>query len=132
MARILFVDDEPLIREEAVQLLRRDGHKVVHASNGREAIRMLDTVPVDLVVMDVVMPQQDGLETIAEIRERDDEMRNVKILSISNGGASCDPSMHLKSADLFGANRVLPKPFCLAELRAAIDELIGDSPAAAR
>lgn len=128
MARILFVDDEPSIREEAVQLLRRDGHKVVQANNGREAMRMLETVPIDLVILDVVMPKQDGLETIAEIRRLDEGAKNVKIITISNGAGSRDPSAYLKYSELLGSDGVLPKPFSLAELREAIANLLDGSP----
>lgn len=127
MARILFVDDEPLIREEAVQTLLRDGHKVVQASDGREAMKMLETVPVDIVILDIVMPNQDGLETIAQIRELGDETRNVKIITISNGGAMGNSAKYLAWAESFGADRVLPKPFSLPELRAAIDEIVAES-----
>lgn len=127
MARILFVDDEPLIREEAVQTLLRDGHKVIQASDGREAMKMLETVPVDIVILDIVMPNQDGLETIAQIRELGDETRNVKIITISNGGTMGDSAKYLGWAKSFGADRVLPKPFSLPELRAAIDEIVAES-----
>lgn len=127
MARILFVDDEPLIREEAVQVLLRDGHKVIEASDGREAIKMLETVPVDIVILDIVMPNQDGLETIEQIRRLDGDARNVKIISTSNGGTMPDSSTYLQWAESFGADRVLPKPFSLSELRAAIDEITTES-----
>jgi len=124
MARILFVDDEPLIREEAVQLLIRDGHDVVQASDGREAMKMLKSRPIDIVILDVVMPNQDGLETIKEIRRLNDAAKNVKIITISSGGTYRDPATYLKYAEVFGADCVLPKPFCLDELRAAIGDLV--------
>lgn len=127
MARILFVDDEPLIREEAVQVLLRDGHKVVQASDGREAMRMLETVPVDIVILDILMPNQDGLETIAQIRELNDDGKDVKIISISNGGNLKKKTAYLEWAKSFGADRVLPKPFSLSELRAAIDDITSES-----
>jgi CheY-like chemotaxis protein len=126
MARILFVDDEPSIREEAVQLLRRDGHKVVEATNGREAMRMLETVPID-----VVMPKQDGFETISEIRRLDDEARNVKIITISNGAGARDRATYLNYAQSLGADSVLPKPFSLSELREALTNILGEAPEAA-
>lgn len=127
MARILFVDDEPLIREEAVQVLLRDGHKVVQASDGREAMRMLETVPVDIVILDIIMPNQDGLETIAQIRELNDDGKDVKIISISSGGSRKKTRDYLEWAKSFGADRVLPKPFSLPELREAINEIIAES-----
>jgi CheY-like chemotaxis protein len=131
MARILFVDDEPSIREEAVQLLRRDGHKVVEATNGREAMRMLETVPIDVVILDVVMPKQDGFETISEIRRLDDEARNVKIITISNGAGARDRATYLNYAQSLGADSVLPKPFSLSELREALTNILGEAPEAA-
>lgn len=128
MARILFVDDEPSIREEAVQLLRRDGHEVAQASNGLEAVKMLEAIPIDVVILDVVMPKQDGFETIAEIRRLDDDARNVKIITISNGAGTRDRSTYLNYALSIGADCVLPKPFSLPELRESLASLLGGLP----
>ena len=64
MANILIVDDDPTIQLIAGELLRADGHDVVNAGDGVEALKALVTIPADLVVLDMLMPNMDGLETI--------------------------------------------------------------------
>jgi DNA-binding response OmpR family regulator len=124
MARILFVDDEPLIRSEAAELLSLDGHDVLHAENGAQAVDILCENDVDLMILDMMMPEQDGIETIKEIRSGSAPMNQTKILAISSGGQWIDPGLFLRNAALLGANEVLPKPFSLEELRARIKSLL--------
>lgn len=68
MARILVVDDEPMVREVVRELLARQGHEVVAASCGEEAITANRRYPYDLAIVDLLMPGKDGIETIAAIR----------------------------------------------------------------
>src|SRR5919202_6150767 len=71
-ARVLVVDDEPDIRQLVAHLLRRAGHEVTEADNGRAALRSLHTSPPDLVVLDVSMPELDGWQTLERIRDLSD------------------------------------------------------------
>ncbi|RMG41798.1 MAG: response regulator [Planctomycetota bacterium] len=68
MARILVVDDSPMERRLAGALLKRAGHEPVPACDGREALEKVRLVPIDVVLVDLVMPGMDGLELLAEIR----------------------------------------------------------------
>jgi len=124
MAKILFVDDEPLIRTEAAELLALEGHEVLHAANGLDAMDMLHEHQVDLMILDMMMPEQDGLETIKEVRAEAFPINQTKILAISNGGKWIDPELYLRTSAKLGANEVLPKPFSLEELRARIKLLL--------
>ena len=124
MAKILFVDDEPLIRSEAAELLSMDGHEILHAGNGLDALDLLRDHQVDLMVLDMMMPELNGLETIKEIRGEEFPINQVKILAISNGGNSFDPQLILKSSKGMGANDVLPKPFSFEELQGKISILL--------
>lgn len=69
MARILVVDDEDVVRSLLKTILKHDGHEVVEARDGGEAIEIHRERPADLVLVDLVMPKKHGLDTILEMRE---------------------------------------------------------------
>lgn len=106
MAIIVIVDDDPTIRLIAGEMLRHEDYAVVEASDGIEALGVLAILPVDLVVLDMLMPNMDGLETIAELKKSHPD---VRILAISSGG-QMDRGMLLRTALAFGADEALPKP----------------------
>ena len=83
MARILVVDDEEGIRTLLRNILVREGHHVTTAADGVEALQVVDTQPVDLVITDLIMPEKEGVETISELRKR---FPAVKIIAMSGGG----------------------------------------------
>ena len=68
MASILVIDDERHIRDLLRKVLEGAGHTVKEASNGRDAMRIWRESPVDLIITDILMPEQDGLEFIRELR----------------------------------------------------------------
>ena len=106
MAIIVIVDDDPTIRMIAGEMLRHEDYAVVEASDGNEALGVVAILPVDLVVLDMLMPNKDGLETIAELKVTHPD---VRILAISSGG-QMDKEMLLRTALAFGADEALPKP----------------------
>lgn len=112
MARVLIVDDDPLVRETIVLMAARANHDVVEAENGAVALQRYRSAPADVVVMDVLMPVMEGIETIRALRERDPA---VKIIAIS-GSRRHDASRYLKYARDLGADAVLAKPFQAREL----------------
>jgi CheY-like chemotaxis protein len=106
MAIIVIVDDDPTIRLIAGEMLRHEDYAVVEASDGDEALGVVAILPVDLVVLDMLMPNKDGLETISELKV---SYPGVRILAISSGG-QMDSGMLLRTALAFGADEALPKP----------------------
>jgi DNA-binding NtrC family response regulator len=70
MARILVVDDEPGLREFVHVVLEQEGHEVEEAKDGNEALAACDRKPVDLALVDLIMPGKDGVRTIEELRVR--------------------------------------------------------------
>lgn len=120
MASVLVVDDEPSIRELLRHILERDGHLVTEAENGRKAVRALRDGGVDLVITDIIMPEQEGMETIAEIRRLRPE---VKIIAISGGGLRLSMDF-LPMAERLGADLTIEKPFKPASIAAAVAELL--------
>jgi len=120
MTRILVIDDEKPIRALLRQMLERTGYEVTEASDGKKAMTILREEPADLVITDILMPDQEGLQTIRELRRDHPE---IKIIAISGGGA-VGPETYLQMARRFGADRTLTKPFGLDKLLEIISELI--------
>ena len=119
MARILVIDDEPDMRVLLEQTLKAAGHEVILAADGREGVERYCTRPADLVITDLHMPNQEGLETIAELRRRFPE---VAIIAMSGKAAALTM---LSIAQKFGAIGILHKPFLTEELIAAVGKALG-------
>ena len=122
MASILVVDDEEQFRKMLKQLLEEEGHSVFEASNGDEALAHYRRQPTDLIILDVFMPEKEGLETIQEIRC---EYPDAKIIAISGGGKQ-GILMYLHYSKEFGADKTLAKPFDPPELFELIQELLNE------
>ena len=82
MKKILVVDDEILNREIIKRVLKKEGFCAVEAKNGKEALEILKTQQIDLVLMDIMMPVMDGFEAIKAIKE-DSYFDNLPIIVIS-------------------------------------------------
>jgi CheY-like chemotaxis protein len=130
MANILIVDDDPTVRMIAGEILTTAGHQVAEAGDGDEALRKVAATPFDLVVLDMLMPNKDGLETIAELRGRRPRM---KVLAISSGGRM-EAGQLLRMALVFGADETMAKPLRSDALTEAVSRLLSmpktDTPAA--
>lgn len=120
MPTILLVDDDDAFRRVAVLVLQRAGYRVDEARNGAQAVHECFSQPPDLVILDLIMPEQEGLETIIELREMDSRL---PILAISGGGRNT-PEDYLAMAQKLGANQVLAKPFKGEELLQAVSEVL--------
>ena len=96
------------------------GYTVVDAENGRKGIRKQREEPVDLVITDLIMPEQEGLETITLLKR---EFPEVKIVAISGGGR-IGPEAYLPTAQELGADLVFSKPFDVKEFVTAMRELL--------
>ena len=114
MSRILVVDDEAVVRELTVEVLRRAGYKPHGVPSARQALELLDHESFDLVISDVVMPEMTGVEFLYELRERRPELPVVLMT-----GGSKEPERATKAVEI-GACGLLYKPFSHAELNAAV------------
>lgn len=112
--QILIVDDEPAVVEVVGLYLRREGYEVVTAANGREALHFIHTQRPTLVVLDLMLPEVDGLEIIRRLREIEGEDIPVVVLS-----ARRQETDRIYGLEL-GADDYLTKPFSPAELVARV------------
>ena len=120
MERILIVDDDHETRVVLEEILRRAGYSVSVALGGSDAVRCWRTERIDLAVIDIWMPEKDGLETMMEIRRI---TPNAKIIAMS-GVKTAGPMDPLALAARAGARQTLRKPFLGEELLHAISDLL--------
>ena len=119
-ATILITDDDPTLRAIGAELLGGEGYRVLEAEDGDEALRLIGEEQVDLLILDMLMPNKDGLETIMELRRSGSA---VRILAISSGG-SMDIDTLLRSAMIFGADRIMSKPLPISSFATTIAEML--------
>ena len=126
MPRILVVDDDDSFRKMLRLTLVKLGHEVREARNGLEAVTLYEEEPADLMITDIIMPEQDGLETIRLMRRAHP---SLKIIAMSGGGR-VNATDYLKIANSMKANRVLAKPFKIEEIAAILSDLLSEPKAA--
>lgn len=114
--RILVVDDEPTVREVVAQYLRRDGHEVIEAADGDEALRYLEEHLPDLVVLDRMLPGLDGLDVLRAVRERGD----TPVILLT---ALADEHERITGLEE-GADDYVVKPFSPRELAARVNGVL--------
>ncbi|MCO6431739.1 MAG: sigma-54-dependent Fis family transcriptional regulator [Deltaproteobacteria bacterium] len=117
--RVLIVDDEAGIRD-SLSLLLKNNFEVTTAKDGEEALEILDAVDPDLVLLDVLMPRLDGLETLKRMREKNNALPIV-MLTATNTVKSAVAAMK------YGARDYLNKPFDVEELTSLIISLLDRS-----
>ncbi|MCC2686860.1 MAG: DNA-binding response regulator [Paenibacillaceae bacterium] len=116
MTKILVIDDEQNIRELIGLYLRKEGYEVEEAGDGLEALELLKTVRVDLIVLDIMMPKMDGWELCRELRQTSD----TPLLMVTAKG---EPGQVIKGFEL-GTDDYLVKPFDPMELVMRVKALI--------
>lgn len=120
MARILIIDDDQQVLKLFVSFLTREGHEVVTAEDGKRGIKLLTDQQFDLVITDIIMPEQDGLEVLMWLRKQPDR---PKIIAVTGGSVSIDQELLLKTAG-FTADIAIPKPVNYSTLTGAVRELL--------
>jgi CheY-like chemotaxis protein len=107
MSSILIVDDEVSVRRFLRTVLESGRHEVLEANNGKEALDLVHEKTFDLLIIDLVMPVQEGLETIGVLRR---EGARVKIIAMSGELAGFGAELLLKMAEFLGADATMLKP----------------------
>src|SRR5213083_1181547 len=102
--RVMIVDDEEVLRDVLEVVLRREGFDVVLAASGEEALNLLDTEDVDLIILDVMLPGISGIDTLRAIRIANPNLPVVVITAFSSIYGAIEARKH-------GAFHYIPKPF---------------------
>ncbi len=123
MAKILVVDDEPNIREVVSLYLRQEGHAVVPAADGEEALGLYRQELPDLVILDLILPKVDGLEVCRRMQAE----RRVPLIMLTARGAEADRALGLDA----GADDYVVKPFRPRELMVRVSALLRETEARA-
>ena len=118
--KVLVIDDEPAVRYALTRILESNGFEVTTAPDGLRGMVQFRSCRPDLVITDLIMPEQEGMQTIQQLRQADP---GVKILAISGGGRLVNIDF-LQVALHLGADGVLAKPFDSQELLLTVRRLL--------
>ena len=118
--KILIIDDEKAIRMALTDCFQKEGFDTFEASNGNEALHIVDTQQPELIILDVMMPGISGIEVCRDLRD-DPKTRGIKIIMLSARGQEKEKEEGLKA----GADRYITKPFDYVELMKVVEELLG-------
>src|SRR5215218_7903299 len=113
---ILLVDDEDAVRKVLAFPLERDGYEVIQAADGEEALEQFSQQPVDLVVLDIMLPRLDGLEVCKRLRATS----TVPIIMLTARDDELDKVIGLE----LGADDYITKPFSIREFRSRVRALL--------
>jgi adenylate cyclase len=113
--KILVVDDNASNRGLLLRRLEREGHQVIEARSGRQALQILDTEEVDLILLDLMMPDMNGLQVLERLKSND-RLRDIPVIMISGLQETGSVIRCIEA----GAEDYLPKPFDQVLLRARI------------
>ncbi|MHB8809867.1 MAG: response regulator [Desulfobulbaceae bacterium] len=119
--RVLIIDDDEQIRVLLEQMMHWAGFEVMVAENGKVAMQLQRENPADLVITDLIMPEQEGLETISRLKK---DYPGIKIIAISGGGR-IGPEAYLPAALELGADKVFSKPFDVQEIVDTVRAMLG-------
>ncbi|MDZ5254216.1 response regulator transcription factor [Clostridium sp. LIBA-8841] len=117
--KVLIVDDEEHIRELIKFNLKKEGYDTAVAVNGTEALKIIKESKFDLILLDLMLPEIDGLEVCKEIR-RNEETADIPVMMITAKGEEFDKVLGLE----LGADDYITKPFSIRELMARIKALL--------
>jgi CheY-like chemotaxis protein len=111
---ILVIDDDPLVRGLVRDILEPFGYDLIEAADGRRALDICRTSAVALVIVDLVMPEREGIETIRDLRS---EFPELPVIAMSGAFGGL-----LKIAKALGASSTLPKPFTATDIIHAVQD----------
>ena len=123
---VMIIDDDPVLRLVAGEALRQGGYVVREAEDGAVALRDLRDHPVDLAIVDMLMPNKEGIETIRELKVM---WPRTRVVAISGGGRGLNTEYLLSVARSFGADAVFQKPIRAGGFVDMVREVLDGPPA---
>jgi CheY-like chemotaxis protein len=119
---ILVAEDNLINQKLVVRLLQKQGHTSIVANNGREAVEAWERQPFDAILMDMMMPEMDGLEATMEIRTREQARgQHIPIIAVTANAMAGDREKCLAA----GMDEYLPKPVEVTKLYETLSKLVG-------
>lgn len=118
MSKVMIVDDAQFMRVRLSKLLAGLGHEVIEAENGEQAVQTYQSATPDAVLMDITMPEKDGLEALTEIRAFDPEAKVIMLTALGQ------ESMVIQAVQA-GAKDYMVKPFDRDRVTAALQKILG-------
>ncbi|MCG8356760.1 MAG: response regulator [Kiloniellales bacterium] len=115
--RVLVIDDHELVRDSLSGTLESLGCEVASAEDGADGVALFQSFGADVVITDILMPEQEGLVTITELRKMSPD---VRIIAMSGGGSMRQDDL-LTWARSLGADEVLAKPFTRGQIAAVLE-----------
>jgi CheY-like chemotaxis protein len=113
---VCVIEDDELVRSRISDMLRAHGHNVFEAESADQGIDLIRSEKADVAVVDILMPDRDGLEAIGQLRRTRPDLRIVAI----SGGGRVGPQIYLDLARQIGADASLVKPISEADLEQAV------------
>ncbi len=121
MKTILVVDDESSVREMIAEMLGDKNYELILVENGVKATKKLSMSKIDIVITDIVMSEENGIDLIMDMKKN---YPLTPVVAISGGGGIEGRFDYLEIAKLVGANSILKKPFTAEVLRKTVSELL--------
>jgi CheY-like chemotaxis protein len=115
--KVLVADDESSVLYSVRRILGNE-HSIIEASNGEQAVRLAQTHKPDIIFMDTMMPEKDGLTALSEIRANEDT-KTIPVVMLTGAGYE----LNKKLAESLGANGYIPKPFTAQDILDTISNL---------
>ena len=116
MANILIVDDAQDIRANLKKILEKENHAIFEADNGYDCLKIIHNNNIDLVILDIFMPEKGGIDTLMEIKSLDIKKIIITGMPLSESDAFYNLISH------YGAQKILFKPFKKVELLSSVAE----------
>ncbi len=120
MPHILIIDDDPGMREALEQNLESAGHKTLQAADGRQALQVMRHTAPDLILLDLLMPEMDGIELLQSLQGKP----RPKIIAMSGAPEGWNV---LHVAQKMGATRTLAKPFTPTDVLRAVETVLASA-----
>ncbi|OEU66818.1 MAG: response regulator receiver protein [Desulfovibrio sp. S3730MH75] len=121
MKKILIIDDDPKMRDLLKHYLKEEPATLLTAPDGEVGVQLFADHEIDLIIIDIFMPNMDGIQTIIEIKQK---KADSKILVISGGGEYTGLE-YIKQAKALGAEKALVKPFTKDDFLKTVNSMLG-------
>lgn len=120
MANIVVADDAGAVRTFITRCLEQVGHHVLEAHDGHEVLSIIESTNIDAIILDILMPKKEGLETLMELRQ---DRKSLPVITISSGDGN-PHSDYLDISVKLGATDSIRKPFAAKELLAVLEKTL--------